>query len=153
MVRWLVWDGVGALGVNLVLWAWIALVPIMVLRVRRVPFGALGMALPGLILVRGDMGDSVIRHELVHQDQMRRWSPLGAAVLLGLYYGRGFLRHRLLDQSTFMQLYAQNPLELEANRLMFEDSPLPRPWSGRGGPLRKGAGGMDAICTHPRTYA
>ena len=125
MLRWLVWDGVVALGVNLFLWAWIALVPVLVVRVRRVPFGALGMALPGLILLRGDMGDPVIRHELVHQDQMRRWSPLGAAVLLGLHYGRGFLRHRRLDWATFMRLYAQNPLELEANRLMFEGKPLP----------------------------
>ncbi len=129
MVRWLVWDGVVALGVNLFLWAWIALLPVMVVRVRRVPFGALGMALPGLVLLRRDQGDSVIRHELVHQGQMRRWSPLGAAVLLGLFYGRGFLRHRRLDRATFMRLYAQNPLELEANRLMFEDKPLPRHWS------------------------
>jgi len=131
MVRWLVWDGVVALGVNLFLWAWIAVVPALVVRVRRVPFGALGMALPGLILLRRDQGDSVIRHELVHQDQMRRWSPLGAALLLGLFYGRGFLRHRRLDRSTFMQLYAQNPMELEANRLMFEDKPLLRHWSWR----------------------
>ena len=131
MVRWLVWEGAGALGVNLFLGAGIALVPVLVVRVRWVPFGALGMALPGLILVRGDMGDSVIRHELVHQDQMRRWSPLGAALLLGLFYGRGFLRHRCLDQATFMRLYAQNPLELEANRLMFEDKPLPRHWTWR----------------------
>ena len=107
------------------------MVPALVVRVRRVPFGALGMALPGLILLRRDQGDSVIRHELVHQDQMRRWSPLGAALLLGLFYGRGFLRHRLLDRSTFMQLYAQNPMELEANRLMFEDKPLLRHWSWR----------------------
>ncbi len=129
MVRWLVMDVVGALGANLFLWAWIAVVPALVVRVRRVPFGAMGMALPGLILLHRDMGESVIRHELVHQDQMRRWSPLGAAVLLGLFYGRGFLQHRRLDRSTFMRLYAQNPMELEANRLMFEGTPLSRHWS------------------------
>ena len=63
--------------------------------------------------------------------QQAMTTTLGAALLLGLFYGRGFLRHRRLDRSTFMQLYAQNPMELEANRLMFEDKPLPRHWSWR----------------------
>lgn len=125
---WLGFDFAVLVGTNAFLWLWIWVFPTIVVRVDRVPFGALGMALPGVILLRRDTGERVLRHELGHQDQLRRWSPLGAALMLGWHYGLGFLRQRRLDRSTFMRLYWDNPLEREACGRMDDSTPLPRLW-------------------------
>jgi len=66
------------LELNLVLWLWVWLVPTLVLRFRFLPAGILGGALPGLVLVRAETFTwRILRHELFHVRQMRRWSPLG----------------------------------------------------------------------------
>ena len=63
-------------GVALGLWAWVLVVPVVVIRVRSLHVrGALGLALPGFILMTGaGWSEGVLRHELEHQRQMRRYS-------------------------------------------------------------------------------
>lgn len=128
MLSLLKFDLAVVLGVTAFLWLWVWISPVIVVRVRWVPMGALGMALPGVILLRWDVGERVLRHELGHQDQLRRWSPLGIALYLGWYYGKGFLLHRRVDRATFQRLYRANPLEKEACDRMDATTPLPRLW-------------------------
>ena len=82
---------------------------------------AQGLALPGLILLTAaGWSERVLRHELEHQRQMRRYSPLGAALLLGWHYGRGIVQalvqHGRLP--SFSSLWHSCPLELAANAAM-----------------------------------
>lgn len=111
-------DLLGALVVNVILWFWVWFVSVKVIRVQKLwKSGALGMALPGFIFLT-PAGDSphVIAHEMVHQKQFRRYSPLGTALLLGFYYGKNLvvLRRSLGRWPTFWELWAANPLEIEA---------------------------------------
>lgn len=131
MGKWLGSELAWLIGINLVLWAWVWLVPPMVVRTRRLLAGAKGMALPGLILLRPGEGESTLRHELVHLRQMRRYSPLGTALLLGWHYGNGFARHRRVDAPTLWRLWSQNPLEHEAMQDMHLTTPLPKVWGWR----------------------
>jgi hypothetical protein len=125
IITWLKWDLALVLGVNLALWAWVWLVPPRLVRVRRLFGGALGLALPGLIFIReGHVTELVLRHELIHRDQMRRQSPLGTALLLGWHYAVGFLRGR--GRVRFMDLYQSNPIEREAHLGQHRKDPLPR---------------------------
>lgn len=117
-------------GVNLVLWIWILVVPPRCVRVRRLwPRGAMGLALPGVILLtRRGWCRAVLRHELEHQAQMRRWSPLGAALALGWHY---LLRPlwRLVRHGhvpSFGDLYRTCPLEIQANAAMLPSMPMPK---------------------------
>jgi len=116
---------------NLFLWAWVWLVPTFVIRVQRIYAGALGLALPGLILLRRDVDESVLRHELQHVRQLRRYSPLGASLLLAWHYSVPAIRHRHRTGRwpSFWTLWQKNPLEIEANRAMRETKPLPRYWT------------------------
>lgn len=92
--------------------------PPMVVRFRPGP--ALGMALPGLVLVaRWD--EHILRHEFAHIRQMRRWSPLGAALFLGWHYGRA-----LLQGKRFFEAYHSNPMEQGAEREAKRALPLMR---------------------------
>jgi len=116
-----------AMLVNLGLWGWLWAVPTFVVTVPWLPLGGLGMALPGVVLLhRRAALDLVLRHELVHQQQLRRFTPLGAALLLGWHYGKGFLRQLLRGRLSFLELWRSNPLEQEANRRMYAREPLPR---------------------------
>ena len=122
------------LATNLALWLWVWRVPPIVLTVRRLPLGGLGLALPGLVLLLDDHAtEPVLRHELVHQQQMRRYSPLGTSLLLGWHYGVGFLRLRRMGRRAFWSLWATNPLEQEALREMNRTEPLPKliDWRGK----------------------
>jgi hypothetical protein len=111
-------------------WIWVGLVPTVVIRVRRLPVqGALAVALPGLIaLTPGAEHESIIRHELQHQKQMRRYSPLGASLLLAKHYLLSALVQRLRSGTwpSFWALWSSNPLEREANAAMRSSDPLPR---------------------------
>lgn len=143
IITCLKWDLAAACGINLVLWAWVWAVPPRLVWVRHLFGGAQGLALPGLILIPErfrtdetdgtgesqrtdcpDRAEVILRHELVHRDQMRRYSPLGTAILLGWHYAAGFLRHR--GRVSFLSLYLANPLELEAFRGQNRRDPLPR---------------------------
>lgn len=124
-------QAVWLLAVNAVLWAWTLLVPVRVLEVRRLPGGALGMALPGLVLLtRAGWCRAVLRHELAHQRQMRRWSPLGAALALAWHYGLAPLGQLLRRGRApgLRELYRTCPLEREANAAMVLQHPLERVW-------------------------
>jgi hypothetical protein len=81
------------LGVGVLTWVWVLVMPPYVKRVRTLHIhGAVGLALPGIIFLT-DNGFSlpVLRHEYEHISQMRRYSPLGVAVILGWHYAVGFL--------------------------------------------------------------
>ena len=119
------------LAVNTVLWLWIWLAPPLVLRFRYLPENILGLALPGLILVRPETYTlRILRHELIHQRQMRRWSPMGTYLVQAWNY---FLRPMgiLLAHRRWpglRELYQANPLEREAFAAMDRDDELPRIW-------------------------
>ena len=117
-------------GVALGLWAWVLVVPVVVIRVRSLHVrGALGLALPGFILMTGaGWSEGVLRHELEHQRQMRRYSPWGAALILGWHYGRGSIRELVQHGRLppFWSLWASCPLERAANAAMTRRDPLPR---------------------------
>jgi hypothetical protein len=131
------------LELNLALWLWVWLVPTLVLRFRHLPEGILGLALPGVVLVRPETFTlGILRHELTHIRQMRRWSPLGTCLAQGFSY---ILRPLwiLLTQRRrpgMNELYRLNPLEREAFAAMDEDRPLPRTWGARPDPEGSGQG-------------
>lgn len=106
------------LGVNAALWLWVWLMPVKVIRVSRIwKTGAHGLALPGLIFLT-PAGDNpcTLAHEMVHQKQFLRYSPLGVSLLLAYYYAINLIRLRraLGRWPTFWELWRANPLEIEA---------------------------------------
>jgi hypothetical protein len=119
---------------DLVLWAWVWAVPTVVLRFRHLPEGILGLALPGLVLVRPETYTwGILRHELTHVRQMRRWSPLGTWLAQVFNYGVRpcwiLLGQRRVPG--LRELYRTNPLEREAFAAMDGEGPLPRCWGAR----------------------
>jgi len=116
---------------DLALWLWVWAAPTLVLRFRFLPDGILGLALPGLVLVRAETYTwRILRHELTHVRQMRRWSPLGtylAQVWSYLLRPLGILLFQRRRPGIW-ELYRCNPLEQEAFAAMDEDGPLPRTW-------------------------
>ena len=122
------------LELNCALWLWVWVAPTLVLRFRFLPPGILGVALPGLILVRAETYTwRILRHELHHVRQMRRWSPLGICLSQGYHYlARPLVT--LLTQRRWPglgELYRTNPLERDAFAAMDGDGPLPRTWGAR----------------------
>ncbi|MEI7904986.1 MAG: hypothetical protein WCI43_06195 [Candidatus Firestonebacteria bacterium] len=108
--------------VNIILWIWVAVVPTFAFSPKWFPESARGMApFPGIVLVglnwRKD--ESVLAHELHHQVQMKRYSPLGVAILLGWQYIVGIIRGK-----RGRALYRSIPLEAEAFENM--DKPITR---------------------------
>ena len=88
-----------------------------------------GLALPGYIfLTEAAANETVLCHEIVHQKQMLRYTPLGVAIYLGWHYGKGIVSHYMQHGRLprFVDLWATNPLEVEANSLMCSKAPLPR---------------------------
>jgi len=122
------------LELDAVLWLWVWVVPTLVLPFPFLPDGILGLALPGVVLVRSETYTwRILRHELHHVRQMRRWSPLGIC-LLQLY--RYLLRPLLILAGQrrwpgLGELYHSNPLERNAYAAMDRDDPLPRHWGKR----------------------
>ena len=119
---------------DLALWLWVWVVPTLVLRFPLLPEGILGIALPGLVLVRADaLNGRLLRHELTHIRQMRRWSPLGTALAQAYNYILRPLWSLLARRRWpgMRELYFSNPLEQEAFAAMDGDGPLPRTWGAR----------------------
>ena len=114
--------------VSLALHLWVLVVPTVIVPVRRLHLGAAGLALPGVVFLTNPRDGFALRHELAHQDQMRRFSPLGVALFLGVHYGGGALLELLIHRRRprFSALWACNPLERDANTRAAENAPLPR---------------------------
>ena len=85
---------------NLLLWAWVWLIPTRVILVSRLWIkGAQAMAFPGFILIcQNAFNERVLRHEFAHIEQMRRYSPAGVALLLAFGYVRLFVQHLLRER-------------------------------------------------------
>ena len=118
-----------SLAIIFIPWLWVWIMPTQVISVKRLPLGGLGLALPGFIfLTKPVWNESTLRHELAHQRQFRKYSPLGAALLLNYYYANEFLRYRLKtgNSPSLLTLWHKNPLEIEANAVMADNTPLPR---------------------------
>ena len=134
MPTWFRSEVLPILEIDLALWLWVWVVPTLVLRFPLLPPGIQGLALPGLILVRREAFTwRLLRHELAHVRQMRRWSPLGTwlnQVFNYLVRPLGILlaRRRWPGLS---ELYFSNPLEREAFAAMDRDDPLPGTWGAR----------------------
>lgn len=111
-----------------VLWAWVMVFPVVVIQVPRLHLEARGLALPGFILATPYLGEAGLRHEMAHQKQYRKWSPLGVAAFLGWHYGKGYLQGYLRHKRwpSFWSLWQTNPLEIEANAAMEAGQPIPR---------------------------
>ena len=122
------------LGIDLVLWLWVWAAPTLVLRFRFLPDGILGVAMPGLVLVRAETYTwRILRHELTHVRQMRRWSPLGTYLAQAWSYLLRPLGILLFQRRWpgMRELYHANPLEREAFAAMDLEGPLPRTWGAR----------------------
>jgi hypothetical protein len=120
------------------LWLWVLLAPIRVKKVQRISYfnGARGLTLPGfIILVEDTPGrmDEALRHELAHFSQLRKYSPLGVAMVLGWHYGFGYVKGLIRNGHwpKFKELWDANPLEIEANKAKDSSAPLPslRGWA------------------------
>ena len=124
------------LAVNAALWLWTVLAPPLVLRFRFLPETILGLAFPGLILVRPETFTwRILRHELAHVRQMRRWSPMGTYLAQAWNYLLRPLGILLAQRRCpgLRELYQANPLEREAFAAMDREDPLPRTWGARPG--------------------
>ena len=93
------------------LWCWL---PVKVIRVKRLPMGAYGMAFLNLILIRKGIDETstpsyayVHRHEYEHIRQLRRYSPWGCALFLGLWY----FWQCIVKRKAFQEAWRLNPLE------------------------------------------
>jgi hypothetical protein len=94
-------------------WAWCWL-PVVVVRARRLPMGAYGMAFLNVVFIRAGIDgqtipsyDCVYRHECGHVRQMRRYSPWGVALFLGGWY----FWQCLVRRRPFTEAWRLNPLE------------------------------------------
>jgi hypothetical protein len=129
LLAWFPSDLLPVLELNVLLWAWVWLVPTLVVPFRFLPEGIQGLALPGLVLVRREAySRRLLRHELTHVRQMRRWSPLGIALAQGWNY---LVRPLVIlvrerRRPGLSELYFSNPREREAFAAMDDDGPLPR---------------------------
>jgi hypothetical protein len=131
---WFQSDLLPLLELNLVLWLWVWVVPTLVLRFRFLPSGILGVALPGLVLVRAETYTwPILRHELFHVRQMRRWSPMGICLAqLFRYLVRPLVILAWQRRWPGLgELYRSNPLERNAFAAMEREDPLPRHWGAR----------------------
>lgn len=99
---------------------WLAtFLPPVVIRTRRLPVHARGLAFLNIILIRDTITssslpsyDRVYRHEFEHVRQMRRYSPWGCALFLGGWY----FWNCVVRKRPFAEAWATNPLELQAER-------------------------------------
>jgi hypothetical protein len=122
------------LELNGLLWLWVWVVPTLVLRIPFLPGGILGLALPGVVLVRPETYTlRILRHELWHVRQMRRWSPMGVGLAQ-------LVRYLLLPAAILLtqrrwpglgELYRSNPLERAAFAAMDREDPLPRHYGAK----------------------
>ena len=106
--------------IHWMIWA-IMFLPPKVITVKKLHMGGLGLALPGIVLIKKGQPISTLYHEQTHTMQMRRYSPTGVALYLGWHYGTGLAWQKITDRQTnFWALWECNPLEIEANQRMHD---------------------------------
>lgn len=91
--------------------------------------GAKGLALPNLILLKSEVfhSESVLRHELCHIDQMKRYTVGGTCLILAYHYIRLAFKYKKDNgrfPESFWPLYRENPIEKEAYDVMYDPTPL-----------------------------
>jgi hypothetical protein len=110
--------------INLLLWAFILMVPPIVIRVNRIWYFKVrpsGMAFLNIILIKKDhFSEPILRHELEHVRQQRLFSPLGMSLLMLAHYGWLLIRYRSLGE-----VYKRSWLEKRANTAMAGVGKLP----------------------------
>lgn len=111
---------------NFLLWLVIIISPVIVIKVRSIRYPWLkpkGLTFLHIILIEKEsFNQTILRHELVHVSQQRRFSPLGLALFMFLHYLYLFIRYR-----SFSEVYRRSLLEKEANSKMYDfNKPLPR---------------------------
>ncbi len=104
--------------INLLLWLWCCFRPPHVIKLSRFPIQSVnGLALPGLIfLSENAFNEDVLRHEFIHIQQMRRYSPLGVAIILLVGYLYLFFKYLKTHHRVprFFDIYVEHPIEREA---------------------------------------
>lgn len=110
--------------IDLVLWAFVLLVPPIVIRTKRLWYFRArpsGMAFMNIILIKRDAySERILRHELEHVKQQRMFSPFGMALFIILHYGWLLLRYR-----SFRETYKRSWLERKANEAMDKTGDMP----------------------------
>ncbi|MBK7962515.1 MAG: hypothetical protein IPK04_15790 [Bdellovibrionales bacterium] len=103
-------------------WA-MMLIPPIVIPIRSLYGGAKGLSFLCFIFIkRADFGNErILRHELTHYKQQRRYSPYVVTVLLFWHY---FVKNRIWRN--FGEAYHSCPFELEAFAAMEKTDPLPK---------------------------
>jgi len=92
------------------------LFPPVLIRVKKIFNNQFkGMSFLFFIFIRKDSEEYVVNHEIVHWKQQRRYTPIGAAFYLGIYYARSFIKKK-----SFIEAWRNNPLEKEANSRMWK---------------------------------
>ena len=101
---------------------------VKIIKVNTLPAkGAAAMSLPGYVLMKEYVwnDEDVLAHELMHIEQMKRYTIAGVCVLMGLHYGVGMVQEFLTNpkgfsmRESFWTLWHTNPLEREANSVMY----------------------------------
>jgi hypothetical protein len=114
--------------VNLLLWLLVWLFPTRIVKLSRLHIsGAQGLALPGFIfLTASAFNERSLRHEFMHIRQMRRYSPLGVALFLGIGYLYLFVKYFIKNEKIprFRDIYLQHPFEREAFGAMDDTNDL-----------------------------
>lgn len=111
---------------NFILWLYIAVCPVIVIRVEMIRLfrlHPLGLTFLNIVFIAETWNeDFVLRHELAHVRQQRLYSPLGMALLIFFHYLYLLLKHR-----ETRAVYRHSLFEKEANRRAADRSlPLPR---------------------------
>ncbi|MBP7554093.1 MAG: hypothetical protein KA885_11765, partial [Spirochaetes bacterium] len=71
------------------------LFPPVLIRVKKIFNNQFkGMSFLFFIFIRKDSEEYVVNHEIVHWKQQRRYTPIGAAFYLGIYYARSFIKKK-----------------------------------------------------------
>lgn len=98
--------------------------PPIVIEVPRLHLReARGFAFSWFIFIRKPFDENALRHEMVHWEQQRRYTPAGIALFLGWHYAKCLLRGM-----PFRYAWESNPIEQEANKKMYDTAPIRKFW-------------------------
>jgi hypothetical protein len=127
---WQEWILLTVLICNLAAELWMLLLPPVVIQIQRFPLlrrQPHGMAFLNLVVIRSGMSNEwlgqVLRHELEHIEQQKRFTPLGCAIIMIMNMGWLLIRYRSLKTA-----YWDAFLEKQARSAMDCQAPLPHLW-------------------------